>query len=109
MQNEGIIRNRLKIAAVKTNAQAFRRVQGEFGSFSNYLWGFTQGKIVNNKPQNREELPATTPLSDQISRDLQKRGFKFVGSTIVYAYLQAVGVVNDHIVGCFKAEKVPNK
>lgn len=104
MQDERIIRNRLKIASVKTNAEAFCRVQREFGSFSSYIWGFTEGKTIRNTPKIREDIKASTPLSDKISKDLKKRGFKFVGSTIIYAYLQAVGIVDDHMEGCFKAK-----
>ncbi|MGQ1890582.1 DNA-3-methyladenine glycosylase I [Thermophagus sp. OGC60D27] len=101
MQNEGIVRNKLKIKAAITNARAFMDVQKEFGSFSNYIWGFVDGKPINNLYQKLEDIPASTPLSDRISKDLKKRGFKFVGSTIVYAHMQATGMVNDHITGCF--------
>jgi DNA-3-methyladenine glycosylase I len=96
----GIVRNRLKIDSTVTNAQAFLAVQREFGSFDRYLWGFVGGKPLVNRPGPRG-VPARTALSDRISRDLLKRGFRFVGSTIVYAYLQAVGVVNDHARGCY--------
>lgn len=96
LKNPGIVRNRLKIASAVTNAQAFLAVQKEFGSFDAYLWGFVEGRPL----RGGGKVPASTPLSDRISRDLKKRGFRFVGSTIVYAYLQAVGVVNDHIAGC---------
>jgi DNA-3-methyladenine glycosylase I len=105
MQNEGIIRNRLKIRAAVTNAQAFLRVRQEFGSFSKYIWGFVEGKPVVNHFKSLEEIPASTPLSDKISKDLKKRGFKFVGSTIVYAHMQATGMVNDHVTGCFIRDK----
>jgi DNA-3-methyladenine glycosylase I len=101
LQNPGIIRNRLKINAVVTNARAFRAVQEEFGSFDAYFWSYVDGKPIQNHWQTLAENPATTELSDRISKDLKKRGFKFVGSTIVYAYMQAVGMVNDHVVGCF--------
>ena len=100
-QNAGIIRNRLKIKAAVTNAQAFLRVQDEFGSFSDYFWAFTSGKPIVNKWKSLKEIPSTTKLSDQISADLKKRGFKFVGSTITYAHMQACGMVNDHTTDCF--------
>lgn len=99
----GIVRNRLKIYSVRTNAQKFIEVQKEFGSFSDYLWGFTEGKPIINYWEKISEVPVSTALSDKISRDLKTRGFKFVGSTIVYAYLQAVGLVNDHTTDCFCA------
>jgi DNA-3-methyladenine glycosylase I len=99
-KDAGIVRNRLKIESTVTNAQAFLAVQREFGSFDRYLWGFVGGKPLVNRP-GRRGVPARTGLSDRISRDLLKRGFRFVGSTIIYAYLQAVGVVNDHARGCF--------
>jgi DNA-3-methyladenine glycosylase I len=96
----GIVRNRLKIESTVTNAQAFLAVQREFGSFDRYLWAFVAGKAVVNRPAPGS-VPARTALSDQVSKDLLKRGFRFVGSTIIYAYLQAVGVVNDHSRGCY--------
>jgi DNA-3-methyladenine glycosylase I len=99
--NAGIVRNRLKIASTVTNARAFLAVQREFGSFDRYLWAFVDGQPVRNRARSGAALPARTDLSDRISKDLKKRGFRFVGSTIVYAYLQAVGVVNDHMLGCF--------
>ena len=99
-RDAGIIRNRLKIESTVTNAQAFLEVQREFGSFDRYLWGFVAGRPVVNRP-GPGGVPARTALSDQVSKDLLKRGFRFVGSTIIYAYLQAVGVVNDHARGCF--------
>ncbi|HPS84374.1 MAG TPA: DNA-3-methyladenine glycosylase I [Bacteroidales bacterium] len=102
MQDEGIIRNRLKIAAAITNAKAFIEVRNEFGSFCNYLWAFVDNKPVHAKLKSLSEIPASTPLSDAISKDLKKRGFKFVGTTIVYAHLQACGLVNDHVKGCFR-------
>jgi DNA-3-methyladenine glycosylase I len=98
----GIIRNRLKIEATISNARAFLAVQHEFGSFSDYLWGFVDGRPVVNRWREMREVPAATPLSDRISKDLKARGFKFVGSTIVYAHLQATGLVNDHLVSCFR-------
>ncbi|WP_140485687.1 DNA-3-methyladenine glycosylase I [Flavobacterium sp. GSA192] len=101
MTNPGIIRNQLKIRAAVSNALAFMKVQEEFGSFSKYIWGFVDGKPIDNKIQSLKDVPATTPLSDAISKDLKKRGFKFVGSTVVYAHMQATGMVNDHIVDCW--------
>ena len=106
LQNEGIIRNRLKIAAAISNAQAFLAVKKEFGSFDKYIWQFVGGKPLNNKRRSMSELPATTPQSDAMSKDLKKRGFRFVGSTICYAFMQAVGMVNDHAVGCFRYKEV---
>lgn len=98
----GIIRNKLKVNSAVTNAQAFIKVQDEFGTFSKYIWQFTDGKPIHNKRQSLKEIPATTPLSDAISKDLKKRGFKFVGSTVVYANMQATGMVNDHVEDCWK-------
>jgi len=105
-QDTGIIRNRLKIKAAKTNAIAFIEVQKEFGSFSKYIWGFVDGKPVQNNFTSMSEIPANTPLSDKISKDLKSRGFKFVGSTIVYAHMQAMGMVNDHTTDCFRHKEV---
>ncbi len=99
-RDPGIVRNRLKIEATVTNARAFLALQREFGAFDRYLWSFVAGKPLVNRPR-AGELPARTALSDRLSKDLLKRGFRFVGSTIIYAYLQAVGVVNDHARGCF--------
>jgi DNA-3-methyladenine glycosylase I len=101
LQDCGIVRHRLKIDSTVTNAQAFLAVQREFGSFSRYLWGWVGGRPIHNAWRSRSQVPARTELSDRLSRDLKKRGFRFVGSTIVYAYLQAVGVVNDHTLGCY--------
>ncbi len=106
MADEGIVRNRLKINAAIVNAQAYLRIQQEEGSFSKYLWSFVGGKPMVNQRQSMTDLPATSPESDAMSRDLKKRGFKFVGSTIVYAFMQAVGMVNDHRVGCFRHREV---
>lgn len=103
MQDAGIVRNRLKIDSTVTNAQAFLKVQREFGSFDRYLWAFVDGKPVIPKRRAGERLPASTELSDRISKDLKKRGFRFVGTTIIYAFLQAVGVVNDHSAECYLA------
>jgi DNA-3-methyladenine glycosylase I len=102
LANEGIVRNRLKIAAAIGNAQAFLAVQKEFGSFDRYIWGFVDGRPVQNSRRADEALPARTPQSDAMSKDLASRGFKFVGSTICYAFMQAVGMVNDHDVECFR-------
>lgn len=102
MRDEGIVRNRLKLQAVIANAHAFRRVRDEFGSFDAYLWGFVGGKPIVNDWTVLQEVPATTPESDRMSKDLKKRGFKFVGSTICYAFMQATGMVDDHIRACFK-------
>jgi DNA-3-methyladenine glycosylase I len=101
LQNPGIVRNRLKIDSTVTNARAFLAVQREFGSFDRFLWAFVDGQPVVNRLRGNQGLPARTELSDRISKELKKRGFRFVGSTIIYAYLQAVGVVNDHMRGCF--------
>ncbi|MCO5229811.1 MAG: DNA-3-methyladenine glycosylase I [Chitinophagales bacterium] len=103
MTDESIIRNRLKINAAIKNAVKFIEVQEEFGSFSNYLWGFVDGQPIVNHFESLAEVPASTHLSDTISKDLKKRGFTFVGSTIVYAYMQAIGMVNDHVKTCFKS------
>jgi len=106
LQNPGIVRNRLKIQAAVSNAQAYLRVQQELGSFDRYLWNFVDGQPVITIRSRAERLPASTELSDRISKDLKKRGFRFVGSTIIYAFLQAVGVVNDHSQDCFLAPKM---
>lgn len=104
LQDAGIIRNSLKIKGTISNAIAFMKVQEEFGSFSTYIWNFTGGKPIDNQCKTLRDIPATTPLSDAISKDLKKRGFKFVGSTVVYAHMQATGMVNDHVEGCWKRE-----
>jgi DNA-3-methyladenine glycosylase I len=104
LQDAGIIRNQLKIRATITNAIAFMKVQEEFGSFSKYIWNFTDGKPIVNHYKTMKDLPATTPLSDAISKDFKKRGFKFVGSTVVYAHMQATGMVDDHVADCWKRE-----
>lgn len=101
MQDAGIIRNQLKIRATVTNANQFIEIQKEFGSFSDYIWKFTDGIPILNFPKDLSEVPATTPLSDEISKDLKKRGFKFVGSTVIYAHMQATGMVNDHVKDCW--------
>ena len=104
--NKGIIRNKLKIKAAISNAQAFMKVQAEFGSFSNYMWGFVDGSPIKNKVEDYKKAPPNTPLSDQISKDLKSRGFKFVGSTVVYAHMQATGMINDHETTCFRYNEV---
>lgn len=106
LQNAGIIRNKLKIKATISNAEAFMKVQEEYGSFSKYIWGFVDGKPIKNAFEKREDVPATTELSDKISKDLKKRGFKFVGSTVIYAFMQATGMVNDHTTDCFRYNEV---
>lgn len=100
--NVGIIRNQGKIRAAVTNAQAFIKVQQEFGSFCDYIWNFTENQTINNKIKSIKELPPSTALAETISKDLKKRGFKFVGPTVVYAHMQATGMVNDHIDSCFR-------
>ncbi len=104
--NAGIIRNKLKIKATITNAQAFIKIQKEFGAFSKYIWDFVKGKPIKNKLKNHKNAPANTDLSDVISKDLKKRGLKFVGSTVIYAHMQATGMVNDHEVSCFRYNEV---
>ena len=101
IQNAGIIRNRLKILATINNAQKFMEVQKEFGSFSKYIWGFVNHEPIINRPKTLKEVPATTEISDALAKDLKKRGFKFMGSTVVYAHMQAIGMVNDHVEDCF--------
>ncbi len=106
LQDAGIIRNKLKIHATITNAEAFIKIQEEFGSFSKYIWGFVDGKPIKNKHKTIKDLPATSPISDALSKDLKKRGFKFVGSTVIYAHMQATGMINDHEVNCFRYSEV---
>lgn len=106
LQNEGIVRNRLKIKATISNAQAFMAIQKEFGTFSTYIWDFVNGQPIKNKITNYKNAPANTALSDAISKDLKKRGFKFVGSTVIYAHMQATGMVNDHEIHCFRYDEV---
>ncbi len=98
----GIIRNQLKIRAAVSNAQAYLKVREEFGSFCKYIWDFIGGKPIDNRPKTLKDIPAATPLSDALSKDLKKRGFKFVGTTVVYAHMQATGMVNDHVANCHK-------
>ncbi|MFO8147622.1 MAG: DNA-3-methyladenine glycosylase I [Gillisia sp.] len=102
LQNAGIIRNKLKVRATVSNAQAFIKIQEEFGSFSKYIWGFVDGKPIQNIVKDYKKAPATTEISDKLSKDLKKKGFKFVGSTVMYAHMQATGMVNDHEVDCFR-------
>ena len=102
LTNPGIVRNRLKVKSTVTNARAFLAVQSTLGSFDSYLWRFVEGVPIQNKRRSVKDVPASTPLSDTISKDLSQRGFKFVGSTIVYAYMQAIGLVNDHLINCFR-------
>ncbi len=106
VNDAGIVRNRLKISAAINNAQRFMEVRQEFGSFDTYIWGFVDGKPVQNKFKEMSDIPAKTELSDKISKDLKDRGFKFVGSTIVYAHMQATGMANDHVVSCFRYDTV---
>ena len=106
LNNPGIIRNKLKINATISNAKAFMEVQKEFGSFSKYIWAFTGGKPIVNKFEKMSNLPANTVLSETISKDLKKRGFKFVGATVIYAHMQATGMVNDHETECFRYKEV---
>lgn len=106
LQDAGIIRNKLKIKATISNAIAFMEVQKEFGSFSTYIWNFTNGKPIVNACKEMADIPPNTPLSDTISKDLKSRGFKFVGTTVVYAHMQATGMVNDHVMDCFRYSEV---
>jgi DNA-3-methyladenine glycosylase I len=109
LANPAIIRNRLKISAAITNAQSFLRVQEEFGSFDRFIWQFVHGKTIQNSWEKLADIPSSTPESDAMSKDLQKRGFKFVGTTICYAFMQAVGMVNDHVVRCFRYGELSNR
>ena len=102
LQDPSIVRNRLKVESTVTNAKAFLAVQEEFGSFSDYIWAFVDGEPIRNRFRRDRDIPATSPESDALSKDLKKRGFRFVGSTIVYAHMQATGLVNDHVTGCFR-------
>jgi len=102
LTDPSIVRNRLKVESTVTNAKAFIEVQKEFGSFSDYIWGFVGGKPIQNKIRRDSDTPATSPESDALSKDLKKRGFRFVGSTIIYAHMQATGMVNDHVTSCFR-------
>lgn len=109
LANPGIIRNQLKIQSAITNAQSFLKVQKEWGSFAKYIWHFVDGKPIINKYQSLKMVPAKTAISDAMSKDLKKRGFKFVGSTICYAFMQAVGIVNDHMMDCFRYKQLRRK
>lgn len=102
INNQDIIRNKLKIKAAISNAKAFLEIQEEFGSFSTYIWTFVDGSPIQNNFNSHKEIPANTPLSDTISSDMKKRGFKFVGTTVMYAHMQACGIVNDHLTNCFR-------
>ncbi len=106
LMNSGIIRNKLKIKSIISNAQLFMDIQKEYGSFSQFIWSYVDGKPIKNKVVDYKKAPANTLLSDQISKDLKKRGFKFVGSTIMYAFMQATGMVNDHEVNCHRYDEV---
>ena len=106
LQNPGIIRNKLKIRATVTNAKAFMKVQKEFSSFSKYIWDFVDGDPIQNEVEDYKNAPATTAISDKLSKDLKKKGFKFVGSTVLYAHMQATGMVNDHEISCFRHSEV---
>ncbi|MEN2280622.1 DNA-3-methyladenine glycosylase I [Algoriphagus sp. SE2] len=106
LQNPGIIRNELKILAAINNAQRFMEIQEEFGSFSEYIWGFVGGKPIQNQLKEEDPTPATSPESDLLAKDMKKRGFKFLGSTTIYAHMQATGLVNDHLVSCFRYKEV---
>jgi DNA-3-methyladenine glycosylase I len=106
LQNPGIVRNRQKVNSAVKNANAFLKIQEEFGSFDAYIWGFVDGVPIQNQWKSMSELPAKTELSEEISKDLKKRGFNFVGPTIIYAFMQAVGMVNDHAVGCFRYHEI---
>ncbi len=108
LANSEIIRNKLKIHAAITNARAFLRVQEQFGGFGPYIWQFVNGRPIQNSWRKMSDIPSSTPQSEAMSKDLQKRGFKFVGSTICYAFMQAVGMVNDHVVDCFRYEELKN-
>jgi len=109
LQDNGIVRNKLKIESAVTNAKAFIEVRKEFTTFNKYIWNFTDNKPIHNEFESLEKIPARTELSDLISKDLKKRGFKFVGSTIVYAHMQATGMVNDHIKSCFRYKEIVEK
>jgi DNA-3-methyladenine glycosylase I len=106
MGNQGIVRNRLKITAAVANARAYLAVQEEFDSFDTYIWQFVGGRPITNSRKAMRQVPARTPVSDKMSKDLLRRGFRFVGPTICYAFMQAVGMVNDHLVGCFRYQEI---
>ncbi len=106
LANPGIVRNRLKVASAVTNAKAFLEAREEFGSFDRFIWGFVDGETKRNAWKSLREIPATTPESDAMAKELKRRGFKFIGSTICYAFMQATGMVNDHVVDCFRYRQV---
>jgi DNA-3-methyladenine glycosylase I len=106
--NPDIVRNRLKVESAVNNACQFLEIQAQFGSFASYLWGFVEGRPVQNRWRHSAEVPATTPLSDTVSKDMKQRGFRFFGSTICYAYLQAMGLVNDHVLDCYRYQPCKN-
>ncbi|MFT4553798.1 MAG: DNA-3-methyladenine glycosylase I [Chlamydiales bacterium] len=108
LQNAGIIRNKLKINSAIKNAQNFLKIQDEFGSFDQFLWNYVDGKVINNKRKSMKDLPPSTDISEKLSKDLKKRGFTFVGPTIIYAFMQATGMVNDHVVNCFRYNEISN-
>ena len=107
--NPDIVRNRLKVFSVRKNARAFIDIQKEFGSFTDYIWGFVNGEPIQNSWKTLSEIPATNPVSDTISKDLKRRGFSFVGSTIIYAFMQAIGMINDHISDCHRYKALSKK
>jgi DNA-3-methyladenine glycosylase I len=109
MNNPKIVRNRLKINAVVKNAKSFMKIQDNFGSFDKYLWSFVDNKPIQNKWKSWDEVPGKTPLSEKISKDLKKKGFSFVGPTIIYAFMQAIGMVNDHLINCFRHKELLGK
>lgn len=109
LQNEGLVRNRLKILSARQNARAYLKLEEDMGSFGEHLWGFVDGEPIVNRFETLEELPAETELSRRISKDLKRRGFQFVGPTIIYAFMQAVGMVNDHLVSCFRYRELLNR
>ena len=108
LKDPGIIRNKLKVAAAKSNAQAYLNITKEYGNFKNFIWSFVDGKPITNSWKSLSEIPASTKESDEMSKELKKNGFKFVGSTICYAFMQAVGMVNDHITTCFRYKEIKN-
>tara|TARA_B100000686_G_scaffold345654_1_gene430654 strand:- start:1030 stop:1602 length:573 start_codon:yes stop_codon:yes gene_type:complete len=109
LKDPGLIRNRLKLYAIRTNAKAFLAVQKEYGTFDQYIWSFVGGKPRNGKRKTAKQIPTTTTESDSMSKDLKKRGFKFVGSTICYAFMQAAGLINDHTINCFRHEQLKDQ
>ncbi|RZS95627.1 DNA-3-methyladenine glycosylase I [Cecembia calidifontis] len=108
LTDSGIIRNELKIRSAVNNAQRFMEVQETYGTFTNYIWGFVDGKSIQNEWRSLSEIPATSPVSDRLAKDMKKRGFKFLGSTVLYAHMQATGLINDHLVDCWRYEAVKN-